>query len=103
MQETDTQYQNVYEQLKIDEGVKYEIYEDHLGYPTFGVGHLIIEDDPEYGQTNPTEVSEERVMECFLNDLQIQTMSVGGLYGADFWCDFPQEVREILLNMMFNM
>ena len=38
MQETDTQYQNVYEQLKIDEGVKYEIYEDHLGYPTFGVG-----------------------------------------------------------------
>ena len=34
MQETDTQYQNVYEQLKIDEGVKYEIYEDHLGYPT---------------------------------------------------------------------
>ena len=23
-------------QLEIDEGVKYEIYNDHLGYPTFG-------------------------------------------------------------------
>jgi GH24 family phage-related lysozyme (muramidase) len=23
--------------LKIDEGVKYEIYNDHLGYPTFGI------------------------------------------------------------------
>lgn len=103
MQETDTQYQNVYEQLKIDEGVKYEIYEDHLGYPTFGVGHLIIEDDPEYGQPIGTEVSEERVMECFLNDLQIADDECCGLYGADFWCDFPQEVREILLNMMFNM
>jgi hypothetical protein len=28
----------VYEQLKIDEGVVYEIYLDHLGYKTFGVG-----------------------------------------------------------------
>ena len=29
-------------QLEIDEGVKYEIYNDHLGYPTFGVGHLVL-------------------------------------------------------------
>ena len=48
----------VYEQLKIDEGVVYEIYNDHLGYPTFGVGHLIVEDDEE---TEPvgTAVTEE--------------------------------------------
>ena len=39
----------VYEQLKIDEGVEYEIYLDHLGYPTFGVGHLVLETDPEHG------------------------------------------------------
>ena len=30
-------------QLEIDEGVKYEIYNDHLGYPTFGIGHLVTE------------------------------------------------------------
>ena len=30
-------------QLEIDEGVEYEIYNDHLGYATFGVGHLILE------------------------------------------------------------
>ena len=29
------------EQLKIDEGVKYEVYDDHLGYKTFGIGHLV--------------------------------------------------------------
>ena len=40
----------IYEQLKIDEGVVYEIYKDHLGYPTFGVGHLVLESDPEFGQ-----------------------------------------------------
>ena len=50
--------ERVFEQLKIDEGVKYEIYRDHLGYPTFGVGHLIVKDDPEYGLPEGTEVSE---------------------------------------------
>ena len=36
------------EQLEIDEGVVNEVYLDHLGYPTFGIGHLVIEGDPEY-------------------------------------------------------
>ena len=37
----------VYEQLKIDEGVEYKLYLDHLGYKTFGVGHLVLDTDPE--------------------------------------------------------
>tara|TARA_Y100001937_G_scaffold59774_1_gene82057 strand:+ start:214 stop:354 length:141 start_codon:yes stop_codon:yes gene_type:complete len=41
-------FERLYEQLKYDEGVVYEIYKDHLGYPTFGVGHLVLESDPEY-------------------------------------------------------
>ncbi len=36
-------FKRLYEQLKIDEGVIYEIYHDHLGYHTFGVGHLVKE------------------------------------------------------------
>ena len=35
-------------QLEIDEGIKHEIYLDHLGLPTFGICYLIIEGDPEY-------------------------------------------------------
>ena len=42
--------ENIYNQLKIDEGVVYEVYKDHLGYPTFGVGHLVKASDPEQGQ-----------------------------------------------------
>ena len=49
-------------QLEIDEGVKYEIYNDHLGYPTFGIGHLVIPSDKEYekalGQGYPKKESE---------------------------------------------
>ena len=55
--------QAVFEQLKIDEGVVYAIYKDHLGYPTFGVGHLVLESDPEHGQDVGTPVSEERTKE----------------------------------------
>ena len=36
------------EQLKIDEGVKFEVYDDHLGYKTFGIGHLVVAGDEEY-------------------------------------------------------
>ena len=57
-------------QLEIDEGVKYEVYKDHLGYPTFGVGHLILETDPEYGSEDGTEVSESRVVEAFEQDCE---------------------------------
>ena len=37
-------------QIKRHEGEVLEIYKDSLGYLTFGVEHLIREDDPEFGQ-----------------------------------------------------
>ena len=93
--------QNVYEQLKIDEGVKYEIYLDHLGYPTLGVGHLIKEGEPEHGAEVGTAVSEERVAELFEQDLDVAISECCVLY--EFWEDLPGEVQEILVNMMFNL
>lgn len=94
--------QSVYEQLKIDEGVVYEIYNDHLGYPTFGVGHLVLEADPEHGEPLGTPVSEERVKEVFEKDLDISISECQVLYG-DAWEGFPNEVQEILVNMLFNL
>jgi lysozyme len=93
----------VYEQLKIDEGVVYKIYKDHLGYPTFGVGHLIVEDDPEYREPNGTPISEERVQEVFEKDLDVSINECKKLYGDDEFLDLPDEVQQILVNMMFNM
>ena len=92
----------VFETLKVDEGIKYEVYLDHLDLPTFGVGHLVLESDPEYGADVGTEVSEERVWEVFEKDLDISISECEILYG-DCWEGFPGEVQEILVNMMFNM
>ena len=95
--------ENIYNQLKVDEGVVYEIYLDHLGYATFGVGHLVLESDPEYGAEVGTPVAEERVKECFEKDLDTAISECVALYGPDVWEGFPGEVKEILVNMMFNM
>ena len=92
--------QRVFEQLKIDEGVVYEIYLDHLGYPTLGVGHLIVEGDLEHGMSVGTPISEERVSKLFSVDLQTAINECEILY--DDWSTFPEEVQEILVNMMFN-
>ena len=94
--------QAVFEQLKIDEGVVNEIYLDHLGYPTFGVGHLVTEGDPEHGQPVGTPVSESRVAEVFERDLDTAIGECVALYGDQF-NEWPGEVQEILVNMMFNM
>ena len=88
-------------QLEIDEGVKYEIYNDHLGYATFGVGHLVLETDPEYGRPVGTTVSESRVVEVFKLDCESVLIDCNILY-EDF-ADLPEEAQQIIANMMFNM
>jgi len=88
-------------QLEIDEGVKYEIYLDHLGYPTFGIGHLVIPSDKEYREDVGTRVSEERVRECFDKDVESVLRDCTLLY-KDFY-ELPEEAQQIIANMMFNM
>ena len=94
---------NVFEQLKIDEGVVNEIYLDHLDYPTFGVGHLITEQDGEHGQPVGTPVPTSRIEEVFEKDLDISIDDCKALFGEETWNGFPSEVQEILVNMCFNL
>ena len=93
--------ERVREQLKIDEGVKYEIYLDHLELPTCGIGHQIIEGDLEYGESVGTPVSEERVNTLFSLDLNTAISECEIQY--DDWNSFPEEVQEILVNLLFNV
>ena len=88
-------------ELEIDEGVKHEIYNDHLGYPTFGIGHLVRDEDPENGEPVGTAVSEDRVIEAFNEDVKIVLNDCTILYG-DF-DELPEEAQLIIANMMFNL
>tara|TARA_S200002703_G_C3697882_1_gene214288 strand:+ start:149 stop:592 length:444 start_codon:yes stop_codon:yes gene_type:complete len=89
------------EELAEDEGCKFEIYLDHLALPTFGIGHLIVEGDPEYGQAVGTPVDEERVRQVFSLDIASTLDECHVLY-PDF-DDLPEEAQLIIANMMFNM
>ena len=89
------------EQLKIDEGVKYEIYKDHLGNPTFGIGHLIVEGDEEYGKPVGTPVHEDRVNNVFARDLRTYVDEAKKVFpDID---DLPETAQQVIVNMCFNM
>ena len=88
-------------ELEVDEGVKYEIYNDHLGYPTFGIGHLVRDSDPEAGAALGTPVTEDRVIEAFNQDVETVLNDCTILY--DDFDDLPEEAQLIIANMMFNL
>ena len=89
------------EQLKIDEGVKYEVYDDHLGYKTFGIGHLVVAGDEEYGAPVGTPVSEERVNAVFDSDGQKYIDESKKVFPN--LEDLPEEAQQVIVNMCFNM
>ena len=84
-------------ELIADEGYVYEIYNDHLGYPTFGVGHLITEKDEESGKPLGTPVSEDRIMECLNNDIKIVCDELD--MKEPWWRNLSDNRQRVLANM----
>jgi len=89
------------EELEFDEGCIYEIYNDHLGYPTFGIGHLVLESDPEHGEPVGTPVSKERVIECFEKD--IESVFADLERNMPWASSQPEDIKRVLANMCFNL
>ena len=88
-------------QLEIDEGIVNKVYLDHLGYPTFGIGHLIVEGDPEEQMGVGYPVSEDRIIEVFEKDLQTVLKDCKICFNT--WDGYPEEAKQVFANMMFNM
>ncbi len=88
-------------ELEADEGCKYQIYLDHLGYPTAGIGHLITEKDDEFGAPVDTPISRKRIDEWFKQDIGYCLDDCRVIF-AD-WDELPQEVQKITANMAFNL
>ncbi len=88
-------------EIEADEGCVLEVYLDHLGYPTVGVGHLVLESDEEWNKPVGTKVSLERVRVLLRDDLVRTASDCGKLY-SDF-SKLPEEAQLIIANMMFNM
>lgn len=94
------------EQIKRHEGEVLEVYEDSLGYLTLGVGHLIREDDAEFGEPAGTPVSQETVDRYYEADFDKHVDETILLFeskgGEDFY-SLPEDIQHVLVNMTFNL
>ena len=94
------------EQIKRHEGEVLEIYEDSLGYLTYGVGHLIKDSDDEYGLPVGTPVSQERVDDVYEYDFDKhveETIHVFESKGGEDFYALPEDIQHVLVNMTFNL
>ena len=93
------------EEIKRHEGEVLEIYKDSLGYLTLGVGHLIREDDEEYGEPEGTPISQEVVDRYYEADFDKhleETYHVCEKNNMNF-DDLPESIQHVLVNMCFNL
>ena len=88
------------EQIMFEEGVKYEIYNDHLGYKTFGVGHLVRATDPENEMEVGTKVSKLRVDECFEADLYV---AINDMEKFTEGMNVDDNIKECVTHMVFQL
>jgi len=87
--------------LEREEGIKYEVYLDHLGYPTCGIGHLITAEDEEHGCEVGTPVSEERVAALFKADLKVVGDDCWQLFGHYEY--LPRNIQLVCAAMAFQL
>lgn len=94
-------FEIIKEDLVRHEGYVREIYMCSEGYATFGVGHMVVETDPEHTWPIGTPVNDERILnafeEDFLDALEDAESLVEGLY------NHPDNVIRVLVNMAFNL
>ena len=90
------------EEIIADEGCVLEVYKDHLGYYTVGVGHLILPSDEEWGAESGTKITQTRADELLVKDFNNVLKECEDSFHNN-WIDWPNEVRLIIANMAFNL
>lgn len=97
--------QSLTEQIKEDlvrhEGYVTEIYLCSEGYATFGIGHMVTEQDMEHTWPVGTPVTDERILQVFHDDCKDAINDVEQLVNDVY--SHPDGVIRVLVNMAFNI
>ena len=93
--------EKVKEDLVRHEGYVTEIYLDTEHLPTFGIGHLVTEQDIEYGWPVGTPVTDERILQVFHDDVEVSYTDACTLF-LNF-SSLPENVQRVCINMAFNL
>ena len=102
---------DLYEEISSDEGKVLHAYLCSELHATIGIGHKILDTDPEkeldiFGinwEEVPDDqyITEDRCYILFQEDVQIAISGCMKIYTN--WDDLPQEVQHILVNMCFQL
>jgi len=102
---------DLYEEISSDEGKVLHAYLCSELHATIGIGHKILDTDPEkeldiFGinwEEVPDDqyITEDRCYILFQEDVQIAISGCMKIYNN--WDDLPQEVQHILVNMCFQL
>lgn len=100
-----TKNEALFEQIKEDlirhEGYVAEIYLCSENYPTFGIGHMVTEEDMEYTWPIGTPVEDERILQVFEQDFQDAYSDACALF-LNF-DSLPDKAQRVIVNMCFNL
>ena len=88
-------------EIAADEGEVLEVYKDHLGFATCGIGHLVLPEDEEFKSDVGTAITQERCDELFEKDIQVTISDCKKIYPD--WDDMNSEVKLICANMCFQL
>lgn len=89
------------EDLVRHEGYVTEIYLCSENMPTFGIGHMVTEQDMEYTWPIGTPVTDERILQVFHEDCLIAVKDAESVV-EDLY-SHPDNVIRVLVNMAFNL
>jgi len=89
------------EDLVKHEGYVTEIYLCSENYPTFGIGHMVTENDMEHTWPVGTPVTDERILQVFHDDCNAACVDASALF-LNF-SSHPEDVQRVLVNMAFNL
>lgn len=91
----------VKEDLIRHEGYVAEIYLCSEGYPTFGIGHMVTEEDMEHTWPVGTPVTDERILDVFHSDCAVAYSDACAIFlNLD---SQPKDVQRVCVNMAFNL
>ena len=101
----------LYEEISKDEGKVLHAYLCSELHATVGIGHKILDTDPEkdleiFGVNweqvpDDQRISEHRCYVLFQEDVQIAINGCMGIYNN--WEDLPQEIQHVFVNMCFQI
>lgn len=85
----------LYNELVVDEGLRYHVYNDTFGNKTIGIGHLIKKGE------SYISIDDKKILELFNNDIKEAEAVLDKIMPS--WRDLDDTRQRTMINLAFNL